>query len=114
MSSSAAGSEREPVGCGCEGLRRQVVNLEIALESDRRIGMAIGGLMSRRKITEDAARELLRSASQDRHSTVFDVAEAVLLSGTVDQPAPLRLVPTSSAGSPRRQEKPDQVSTASP
>lgn len=58
-------------------------NLRLALESNRRIGTAIGILMAQRRITDDAAFELLRSASQRGHRKLRDIAEDVVLTGAL-------------------------------
>ncbi len=60
-------------------------NLQIALSSNRRIGTAIGILMAHRRITDAAAFELLREASQRGHRKLRDVAEDVVLTGTVPE-----------------------------
>ncbi|UQX87467.1 GAF and ANTAR domain-containing protein [Jatrophihabitans telluris] len=56
-------------------------NLEGALDSNRRIGVAIGILMSRQHITESRAFDLLRRDSQNAHRKLRDVAEHVILTG---------------------------------
>ena len=60
-------------------------NLQIALASNRRIGTAIGILMAHRRITDAAAFELLREASQRGHRKLRDIAEDVVLTGTVPE-----------------------------
>jgi hypothetical protein len=60
-------------------------NLQVALASNRRIGTAIGILMAHRRITDDAAFELLRAASQRGHRKLRDIAEDVVLTGTVPE-----------------------------
>lgn len=60
-------------------------NLQIALSSNRRIGTAIGILMAHRRITDTAAFELLRDASQRGHRKLRDIAEDVVLTGTVPE-----------------------------
>jgi len=67
----------------------QAMNLEAALESSRAIGMALGVLMSARKVTEDQAFTLLRVASQNLHRKLRLVAAEVVETGTLpDLPAP--------------------------
>jgi AmiR/NasT family two-component response regulator len=66
-----------------EAARTKVGNLEIALATSRRIGMAIGVVMSEFKVTEDQAFAALIKASQTRHKKVRDVAEDVVLTGTI-------------------------------
>jgi GAF domain-containing protein len=56
-------------------------NLEAALESNRRIGMAIGILMAEHRVTEQQAFELLRTASQRNHVKLRDLADQVILTG---------------------------------
>ncbi len=60
-------------------------NLERALHTNRRIGMALGILMSRRQLTEEQAFACLREASQRCHTKLRDVAEQVVYTG--DLPA---------------------------
>ena len=57
---------------------------EQALLSARRIGAAIGILMSQFKITDEQAFELLRYASQHRNRKLRDIAENVVLTGTIE------------------------------
>lgn len=63
--------------------RDKIANLDIALASCRRIGAAIGILMATEKLTEDRAFGLLRAASQSRNRKLRDVADDVLLTGTI-------------------------------
>jgi GAF domain-containing protein len=56
-------------------------NLQIALESNRKIGMAIGILMAEHRITEQQAFDLLRTASQRNHVKLRDIADRVVLTG---------------------------------
>lgn len=58
-------------------------NLQSALASNRRIGTAIGILMAHRRITDTAAFELLRLASQHTHRKLRDIAEDVVLTGAL-------------------------------
>jgi AmiR/NasT family two-component response regulator len=62
----------------------QVANLRQALESNRRIGVAIGVLMARRSVTEQAAFDLLRAASQNQHRKLREVADDVVYTGDLD------------------------------
>jgi GAF domain-containing protein len=67
----------------------QTVNLEAALESNRVIGMALGVLMSARKVTQEQAFTLLRVASQNLHRKLRAVAADVVETGTLpDLPRP--------------------------
>lgn len=59
----------------------QAQNLEAALESNRKIGMAMGVLMAHHKVTEADAFTLLRNASQRLHRKLRDVAAEVTETG---------------------------------
>lgn len=65
-------------------------NLETALESSREIGIALGILMAHRKITNEAAFDLLRTASQNLHRKLRDVASEVMETGTLPDLPPKR------------------------
>ncbi|RFU22941.1 ANTAR domain-containing protein [Geodermatophilus marinus] len=54
-----------------------------ALVSNRRTGMAIGILMASRRISEQAASDLLRQASQSRNVELQELAEEVTWTGTL-------------------------------
>jgi GAF domain-containing protein len=58
-------------------------HLETALTSNRRIGMAVGILMSDQKLTEDQAFDLLRVHSQHIHRKLRDIAEDVIATGAL-------------------------------
>ncbi len=70
--------------------RRKSVNLEIALESSRQIGTAIGILMSSRLITAERAFDQLREVSQHTHRKIRDVAIEVMDTGTLPDINPSR------------------------
>lgn len=57
-------------------------SLQRALLSNRRIGMAIGILLTR-QLTEEQAFELLRRHSMQRNIKLRDVAEEVIYRGTL-------------------------------
>jgi hypothetical protein len=61
--------------------RKRAANLEIALESNRHIGSAIGILMARELLTADQAFDRLREESQRRHRKLRDLADEVLRTG---------------------------------
>jgi AmiR/NasT family two-component response regulator len=63
---------------------RQSENLQAALESNRRIGMAIGILMATRQLTEAAAFDCLRQVSNQRNVKLRLVAEEVIYEGALD------------------------------
>jgi hypothetical protein len=58
-------------------------NLEIALHSSREIGIAMGVLMNRHKLSRDQAFDLLRVASQNTHRKLAAVARDVADTGEV-------------------------------
>jgi transcriptional regulator with GAF, ATPase, and Fis domain len=62
---------------------RKVENLEVALESSRQIGAAMGILMARKLVTKDQAFELLKTASQHLHRKLRDIAAEVIETGEV-------------------------------
>lgn len=63
--------------------RRRVANLELALQTNRRIAMAIGIIMARRGLPEDGAFEVLREASQQTHRKLRDIADDIVYTGVV-------------------------------
>ncbi|HJQ00641.1 MAG TPA: ANTAR domain-containing protein [Jatrophihabitans sp.] len=63
--------------------RSQIENLALALNNARRIGAALGIIMYSYKVTEDQAFTTLRIASQHTHRKLRDIAEDVLLTGTM-------------------------------
>ena len=58
-----------------------VDNLETALKSSREIGVAIGILMERHKITTEQAFDMLRIASQHTHRKLREVASDLVRTG---------------------------------
>jgi GAF domain-containing protein len=68
-----------------ERQRDRAANLEIALESNRHIGTAIGILMAREMLTSEQAFHRLRDVSQRRHRKLRDVAEEVARVGELAQ-----------------------------
>lgn len=63
-------------------------HLSLALQSNRRIGMAIGILMALYQLDEQQAFDLLRVASQHTHLKLRQVAEEVILTGATPSWAP--------------------------
>ena len=59
----------------------QVQHLEAALASSRAIGMAMGILMARHRLTEDQAFDQLRGMSSRRNVKLRDVATEVVHTG---------------------------------
>jgi hypothetical protein len=71
---------RDPSG----DAHRNLDGLHAALESNRRVGIAIGILMTRLRITGGTAFDLLRRASNDRNVELRLVAEEVIDTGALD------------------------------
>jgi hypothetical protein len=66
-----------------EAAEHRADNLERALTSNRRIGMAIGILLERLHVTEEQAFELLRAESMRQNVRLAQVAEQVVYTGTL-------------------------------
>jgi hypothetical protein len=66
--------------------RERSLNLEKALVNSRRIGMAVGVLMSARKLTGDQAFDLMRIVSQNSNRRMPIVAEEIIETGTLKIP----------------------------
>jgi ANTAR domain len=66
--------------------RDKIHNLQKALASNRDIGVAMGVLMARHKITREQAFDLLRVASQHTHRKLSDIAAEVADTGALDLP----------------------------
>ena len=75
------GSEFGDRSAALNEARRRIENLETALQSNRRIGVAIGILMSRHGLSEDDAFALLAEASQLTNRKLRDIAEEVVYEG---------------------------------
>lgn len=60
-------------------------NLETALQSNREIGMAVGILMVRYSLTDQAAFDLLRVTSQKEHRKLREIAAETVYSGELPQ-----------------------------
>jgi GAF domain-containing protein len=76
-------AEQAAIGLAHVGYRTKAENLEIALRTSREIAIAIGIVMDRFRVTEDAAFAVLREVSQDRHVKVRELATRIVLTGQV-------------------------------
>jgi AmiR/NasT family two-component response regulator len=65
--------------------RTRADHLQLAVVSNRRIGMALGILMATRRLTEEQAFDHLRAVSQQRNVKLRELAEQVIYTGDVDQ-----------------------------
>jgi DNA-binding response OmpR family regulator len=61
----------------------RAANLQVALSTNRRIGTAVGIVMAERKIPSERAFELLSATSQELHRKLGELAEEVVLTGTL-------------------------------
>ena len=61
----------------------KTANLEVALATNRRIGIAVGILMCRLRVTEDRAFAVLCKHSQDHNVKVRDLAEEIIYTGSL-------------------------------
>jgi AmiR/NasT family two-component response regulator len=61
----------------------KAASLQRALESNRRIGMAVGILMCRQQLTEDQAVAVLKTHSQNCNVKLRELAETVIYTGTL-------------------------------
>ncbi|MEO7058724.1 MAG: ANTAR domain-containing protein [Lapillicoccus sp.] len=65
-------------------LDTEVRNLKAALESNRRIGMAMGIVMKQLGVGPDAAFDALRHLSQNTNRRVADLADDIIYQGSFD------------------------------
>ena len=63
----------------------RIANLETALQTSRTIGIAIGIIMERAKLTPDDAFELLHAASSHTNRKLRDIAADVVYTGTIPE-----------------------------
>jgi ANTAR domain len=86
------------VGLARAAAQEKSANLQAALDSNRRIGIALGIIMSRLGCTEDKAFGMLRNASQLSHRKMREVAEDVILTGLIPEPKHLVLRSVADRG----------------
>jgi hypothetical protein len=77
-------------------------NLEIALESSREIGMAMGIVMDRHKLSADQAFNLLSRISQHGRRKVREVARDIAETGAFELPPNVELISGRSSVAPAR------------
>lgn len=77
--------------------QERVENLQTALLSNREIGVAMGVLMARHRVTRDQAFGLLRMASQNSNRKLHDVALQVADTGSLPPISGERTRPTQSS-----------------
>ena len=66
--------------------QQTTTQLQMALTTNRQIGVAVGVLMAREKVTSERAFDLLRVRSNNTNRKLRDVAEEVALTGQLSQP----------------------------
>ena len=76
-------SELDQLQARARSAEDRAANLERALATNRRIGIAIGILMCQRQLTEDQAIALLKTQSQHRNIKMRELAETVIFTGTL-------------------------------
>lgn len=64
--------------------QRTILNLEKALRSNRQIGIAVGIIMASHRLTPERGFEMLRLASMNHNLKLREVADRVVLTGTLD------------------------------
>lgn len=67
-----------------EAAMAKIQNLEIALETSRTIGMAVGIVMERLRLPPDQAFDVLRRISQQHHRKLRDLASDLVFCGAVE------------------------------
>lgn len=82
-SAACESTEVERLRAELAATRETMANLEIALASNRRIGIAVGIVMCQHHVTEDQAFALLVTVSQRSHRKIRDLAEEILHTGAV-------------------------------
>ena len=80
----AAAEEMQRLRTALAEAQTRADNLEIALKTSRRIGAAVGIVMSEYRLTIDDALEVLRVISQHTNRPLRDIAEDVLYTGTLE------------------------------
>lgn len=76
-----------PTSIEAASAQAKIANLEIALQSSRVIGMAVGIVMERCKLTPDEAFDLLVSVSQHEHRKLREIADDLVLTGAIPRVA---------------------------
>ena len=73
--------ERDQLAHQVMVLRERTMHLERALETSRDIGVAMGIVMAREKVTRQCAWDMLRMVSQHRNRKVSAIAAEVIETG---------------------------------
>lgn len=97
---AAAILEVEQLRVRAEAADELAGNLQVALSSSREIGMAMGIVMERHKLSSEQAFELLARISQQRQYRVREVAAQIAETGVVELPRGYRPTPARPAPQP--------------
>lgn len=88
LASENAGDDARPWELSLAAAQEKIRNLELALQTSRRIGMAVGILMARYRLREDEAFGALRRASQNSHRKIREIADEIVYTGDLVPPVP--------------------------
>jgi GAF domain-containing protein len=83
IDAAAVFADHASVAIRCAAAEDKAANLEQALASNRRIGIALGIVMAGSRCTADQAFDQLRAASQSSHLKLREVAEEVVFTGVL-------------------------------
>lgn len=81
--SRIAGATADAPTAMCAECENKIANLETALRTNRRIGMAIGIVMAQHRCTDVEAFDRLRRLSQHRNRKLRELAEEVIYTGAL-------------------------------
>ncbi|HEX4429912.1 MAG TPA: ANTAR domain-containing protein [Frankiaceae bacterium] len=84
----------------------QIAHLEVAVESNRDIGTAIGIVMTQDGLTKEQAFDRLRAASQATHRKLRDIGADVVNGGSLLQSPPRGPAPSGPIPRPPSQRRP--------
>jgi AmiR/NasT family two-component response regulator len=82
-SAACESTEVERLRAELDAARAKIANLEVALASNRRIGIAVGIVMCQQRLTDSQAFDLLVGVSQRSHRKIRDLAEEIVHTGAV-------------------------------
>ena len=85
MTGEGAAGELSETRAALDRVTQQVEALKRALVTSRQIGMAVGILMERHRLTTDQAFGFLRDLSQRENVKLRDIAEQIIYTGEYGQ-----------------------------
>jgi AmiR/NasT family two-component response regulator len=89
---AVSGIHHERVAVALATATMKCANLKVGLASRREIGIALGIIMDRHKLSADQTFDLLRRISQRVHRKVRDIALDIAESGETERPDSVALV----------------------